>query len=349
MSLQATLGRGGWLAALLIGILAVAAPAASASPASDASEWLADELVEGDHYEVTFGEEVFDDAGLTADGLLAFEATGNAEAAAATAGWLTSGANPDAYVGDGETESYAGSLGKLSAALAARGLDPDDPGDTGGRQLLTDLLALQETSSLDPDFGRFQDQPFDFSNPFGQSWATLALAACAGGACTSVPAGTAAAIEDSAAFLVGEQCPDGGFPSQFGEVGCASDVDSTGMVVQALLTEGGGASEAAAEAALEWLLEAKSEEGDYWESSACEPPGPSANSTALAMMALDAFGEPVGGPAAWLESTQNTGPTDFGLPRCSASGSGNVRATVQGVYGLSGSLDDSFMDQLGLP
>lgn len=347
MSLQGTFGCGGWLVALLIGVLAIAAPVAAASPASDASEWLAGELVEGDHYEVSFGEEVFDDAGLTADGLLAFEATGNAEAAAATASWLTSGSNPDAYVGDGETESYGGSLGKLSAGLAAHGLDPDDPADTGGRQLIADLLALQETNALDPDFGRFQDVPFDFSNPFGQSWATLALAACAAGACGTVPAGTAAAVEDSAAFLIGEQCPDGGFPSQFGEAECTSDPDSSGAVVQALLADGSLAGEAAAEAAVEWLQEAKSEAGEYWESSACEPPGPSANSTAVAMMALDASGFSVSGPSAWLQSTQNTGP-DFGLPRCSVSGPGNLRATVQGVYGLSGSLYGSYLDQLGL-
>lgn len=345
MSLQGTLKRSGWLAALLIGVLAIAAPVAIASPAGDASEWLAGELVEGDHYEVTFGEEVFDDAGLTADALLAFEATGAAGPAAATAGWLTSGAYPDAYVGDGVTESYAGSLGKLGAALAAHGLDPDDPADTGGRELMSDLVALQTESG--PNLGRFQDLPFDFSNPFGQSWATLALAACDGGACAAAPAGAAEAVELSAAFLIGEQCPNGGFPSQFGEGECSSDVDSTGMVVQALIADGGLASEAAAETATAWLEEVKSGEGDYWESAACEPPGPSANSTVLAMMGLSAVGGSAGGPGEWLESIQNGGP-DFGLPRCSASGPGNVRATVQGVYGLSGSLDDSYLDQLGL-
>lgn len=342
MSSRGVLGHSARLAALLILILAFAAPAASASPASDASGWLAGQLVEGDHYEVTFGEESFDDAGLTADGLLAFEATGAATPAAATAAWLTSGSNPDAYVGDGEAESYAGSLGKLGAALAAHGLDPDDPADTGGRELMTDLVTLQQGS------GRFEDLPFDFSNPFGQSWATLALAACDRGACATAPAGAAEAVEDSAAYLRGEQCPNGGFPSQFGEGECVSDVDSTGIVAQALIAEESVASEAAAEAALEWLQAAKSEAGDFWESPACEPPGPSANSTALAMMAFAAVGEPLGGPAEWLAGTQNGGP-DFGLPRCSASGPGNVRATVQGVYGLSGSLHGSYLHQLGLP
>lgn len=342
MSSQGVLGRGAMLAASLILILAFAAPVASASPASDASGWLAGQLVEGDHYEVAFGEFVFDDAGLTADGLLAFEATGASTPAAATASWLTSGANPDAYVGDGETESYAGSLGKLGAALAAHGLDPDDPADTGGRELMTDLVALQQGS------GRFEDVPFDFSNPFGQSWAILALAACDRGACVSAPAGAAEAVEDGAAYLRGQQCPNGGFPSQFEGGECVSDPDSTGIVVQALIAEESGASEEAAEAGLEWLEATKSEAGEFWESPACEPPGPSANSTVLAMMAFAAFGEPLGGPAAWLEGTQNGGP-DFGLPRCSASGPGNVRATVQGVYGLGGSLHGSYMDQLGLP
>jgi hypothetical protein len=348
MSLQGTLGRGGKLAASLTLILVFAAPVANASPASDAGGWLAGQLVEGDHYEVVFGEETFDDAGLTADGLLAFEAAGAATPAAATAGWLTSGANPDAYVGDGETESYGGSLGKLGAALATHGLDPNDTADTGGRALMADLVALQEPESMDPDYGRFQDQPFDFSNPFGQSWATLTLAACDRGACNTPPAGAATAVERSAAYLLTQQCPNGGFPSQFDEEECSSDVDSTGMVVQALLTEEGAASEAAAEAAVEWLEAAMSGGGSYWESAACEPPGPSANSTAVAMMALSAFEEPAGGSTEWLESIQNGGP-DFGLPRCSASGAGNVRATVQGIYGLTGSLYPSYMAQLGLP
>jgi hypothetical protein len=343
MSSQGVLGHGARLAALLVLILMFAAPVAQASPASDGGGWLAEELVEGNHYEATFGELVFPDAGLTTDSLFAFEATGNAGPAAATAGWLTSGANPDAYVGDGVTESYAGSLGKLGAALAAHGLDPDDPADTGGRELMSDLVALQQGS------GRFEDEPFDFSNPFGQSWATLALAACDRGACVSVPAGAAAAVEDSAAYLLTQQCPNGGFPSQFDEVECASDVDSTGMVVQALIAEESVASEVAAEAAIAWLELVKSEAGDFWESSACEPPGPSANSTVLAMMALSAWGTSVSGPSEWLESIQNEGEPDFGLPRCSASGAGNIRATVQGVYGLSGSLDGSYMEQLGLP
>lgn len=346
MSLQGMLGRGGPVAALLVGALAFAASAASASPASDAGGWLAEKLDESTHthYEVVFGEETFDDPGLTADGLLAFEATGATAPAAATAGWLTSGEYPDAYVGDGETTSYAGSLGKLGAALAAHGLDPNNPTKTGGRTLMTDLVALQKGN------GRFKDIPVDFSNPFGQSWATLALAACDRSTCASVPPGTAEAVENSAAYLRSEQCLNGGFPSQFEEEGgCVSDVDSTGMAVQALLTEASGASEAAAETAVAWLEEAKSEEGDFWVSNACEPPGPSANSTVLAMMGLSAWGTTVSGPSAWLESIQNHEATDAGLPRCSASGPGNVRATVQGVYGLSGSSHDSYMKQLGLP
>ncbi|HEV7769426.1 MAG TPA: hypothetical protein VGO66_02080 [Solirubrobacterales bacterium] len=343
MSLQAMFGRGGWLAAVLVGVLAFAAPAASASPASNASKWLAGELVEETHYEVVFGEKAFDDAGLTADGLLAFETTAAATPAAATATWLTSGEYPDAYVGDGKTESYAGSLGKLGAALAAHGLDPNDPADTGGRKLMTDLVALQQGN------GRFADKPVDFSNPFGQSWATLALAACGRGACTSVPAGAAEAVEDSAAYLRTEQCPNGGFPSQFEEGECSSDVDSTGIVAQALIAEESGASEAAAEAAVAWLELTMSGAGNFWESSACEPPGPSANSTALAMMGLSAWGASVSGSSDWLESIQNEEEPDFGLPRCSASGAGNVRATVQGVYGLGGSLYGSYMEQLGLP
>jgi hypothetical protein len=346
MSTITALRRGGSAVAAVLACAALAAPAAHASPASDASSWLAGQLTGGDHYVTVFGGTGYDDAGLTADGLLAFAANGATTPAGATAGWLTSGAYPDGYVGDGSTESYAGALGKLSAALEAQGLDPNDTSDTNGRTLVSDLQARQVASG--PDAGRFSDLSAfgDYSSMFGQAWGILALEKCAAGACASPPSGTSTTVANAAAFVRGQQCPDGGFPSELDAATCTSDVDSTGMAVQALLAVGGTANDTAASDGVAFISGAQSGGGDYWESAACGGV-PSVNSTALAVMALSAAGQPVGPYVTWLDGTQNGGP-DFGLPACGATGAGDVRATTQGIYGLTGSPVRSYKAQLGL-
>ena len=169
-----------------------------------------------------FGGTAYPDAGLTLDAALAFAAAGVAgDGAASALAWIGQPANLGTYVGDGTAESYAGALAKLSLTAQVEGLDPTAFG-TGEVDLLARLRALLAPS------GRFSDksQYGDFSNAFGQSYAILALDR-AGGA----PAG-------AVAYLVGSECPDGGFPLDFEKPTCTPDTDATALVAQALAAAG---------------------------------------------------------------------------------------------------------------
>ncbi|MQS08173.1 prenyltransferase/squalene oxidase repeat-containing protein [Streptomyces alkaliphilus] len=96
-------------------------------------------------------------------------------------------------------------------------------------------------------------------------------------------------------WLLGQQCPEGGFPAYLPEPGAACDgepavdTNATGMAVQALAAaaEEDAAAQAVLDSAVEWLLSARNEDGGW----AYAPGGESdANSTAVALSALYAVG-----------------------------------------------------------
>lgn len=314
------------LALLIVPVLS--APAALAAPTEDpadaAAGWLARQLVEGERFEQDFGDGmVYADAGLTLDAVLAFTAAGSAGSSATAAmSWLAEGTNLADYAGDGTAFSDAGRLAKVAYAELATG---GDPADVGG----TDVLA-RLTAQLGAD-GRFSDTPagFDASNAFGQSFAVLALARTDGG----VPA---AAVR----FLAGSQCPGGGFPLNYGQPACTSDIDATAMVVQALSVPRGDAPAAAAGVA--WLVAQQGADGSF--SGTGTTATPNSNSTGLAAQALRAAGETTAADAAgrWLRGLQSGCTAAAGLQGAIAyDGSGfdpgnGVRATAQAVLGLSG-------------
>lgn len=259
-------------AALLGGVLAatlITSPAAAADPtthhrAGAAAGWLARQLVDGDHFEVDFGGQTFPNQGLTIDAVFAFAAAKVADGhAAAAMQWL---AQPDiltGYIGDGAVESYAGATAKLALAVQVRG---NDPTSFGGVDLIDRLRDLEQPS------GRFRDQSQfgDFSNMFGQSLAILALERTSGGA----PA-------TAVSFLAGSQCPDGGFPIQFDQPTCTSEVDATAMAVPALIAAG---RSGAAAAGLDWLVSVQQADGGFASADGTV----NANSTGLAGQALRA-------------------------------------------------------------
>jgi hypothetical protein len=304
-------------AALAIGLAAPPAQAQAADPttgqpAPAAAGWLADQLVDGKF--LRFAGTEFAAPGLTIDAVLAFAAAGVAgDAAAAATGWLAEPAVVSGYVGDGTVEAYAGPHAKLAFAAQVQGLDP---ATFGGVDLPARLLTL-----LDSD-GRFSDRSEfgDFSNAFSQSFAILALA--------GTPAGVP---PEAVAFQLAAECPDGGFPEQFGTDPCASDVDSTAMVVQALLAVGADPT-----AAVDWLAGQQHADGGFGSDAG------NANSTGLAAQALRAAGRdgPADRAVGFLLSLQVgcAGPDDQrGSIRTSAEADGDVpRATAQAVLGLVG-------------
>lgn len=255
---------GGALAATLVAGPVAAAGTATHHRAGAAAGWLARQLVDGDHFEVDFGGQTFPDQGLTIDAVFAFATAKVADDhAAAAMQWL---ARPDiltGYIGDGAAESYAGATAKLALAVQVRG---DDPTGFGGVDLIARLRDLEQPS------GRFRDrsQFGDFSNMFSQALAILALERTSGGA-----------PEESATFLAGSQCPDGGFPVQFDQPMCTSEADATAMAVPALIAAG---RFGAASAGLDWLVSQQRADGGFASADGTV----NANSTGLAGQALRA-------------------------------------------------------------
>jgi hypothetical protein len=312
------------LAAALGAVLSLAfVGPASAAPTGDradaAAGWLAQQMVNGDHFEATFGDFTFPDQGLTLDAVFAFAATRTADDFGARA--LTWLAQPDilsGYIGDGVGESYAGSTAKAALAVAVRG---GDPTTFGGVDLIARLRARQTPS------GRFADRSAfgDFSNVFGQSFAILALA--------RTPAGTPAI---TASFLISTRCADGGYPVYFDTSPCVGDVDATAIAAQALQA---AHRPGEVQSALTYLVGQQQPDGSFVNGGVAN-----ANSTGLAGQALLAGARLVAGARAhaFLRSLQVgcVGPVaDRGAIAFTTGGldpTTAVRATAQGALGLAG-------------
>jgi hypothetical protein len=288
--------------------------------ADAAAGWLARQMVDGDHFEVDFGGQIFPDQGLTVDAVFAFATAKVADDHAGRAmQWL---ARPDiltGYIGDGAVESYAGPTAKLALAVQVRG---GDPASFGGADLLTRLRALQQPS------GRFTDQSAfgDFSNAFSQSLAILALDRTATGAPGA-----------ASAFLAASRCPDGGYPVLFAQPVCTSEVDATAMAVQALLAAGRFADAAPG---LNWLVSVQGTDGGFASVAGVA----NANSTGLAGQALRAGLRPIAAARATLfliglQVGCGGAAADRGAVAFDASGfdpATAVRATAQAILGMAG-------------
>lgn len=316
-------------ALLLAGAPAHAATSTTTDPAEAAAGWLATQLVDGDHLEVTFDGTSYADYGLTADAVLALDAAGVAQDAAARAtGYLA--ADVGAYAGDGEKESYAGSLAKLLNVAVAQGRDPEE---FGGVDLVARLSAL-ECGPARPgcpaaDLGRFSDKSAygDYSNGIGHSLALIGLE-------RATTTGPSAA---SVAYLVGQQCEDGSFPETFGQATCTASVDTTGFAVQALALTGGAGAQQAVDDAVAWLKSVQRTDGSFVGNEVAN-----SNTTALAAQALDAAGESAAAEravafVAGLQAGCDAATADEGQVAYDAEGKGDpARATTQAAPALAG-------------
>ncbi|ONI86776.1 hypothetical protein ALI22I_24550 [Saccharothrix sp. ALI-22-I] len=287
-----------------------------------AAGWLARQLVNGDHFENVHDGTTYPDQGLTLDALFAFTAAGVAsDSADKAAAWLARPEIIDNYLRLGKpTDSFAGPHAKLALAAQVRGQNPTD---FGGVDLIAGLTALQTPS------GRFSDksQYGDLSNGFTQAFAVLALDRWQGA--------PKAAVD----YLVGTQCPDGGFPLILGAPTCASHVDATTMVVQALVAVG---KTAEAGKALDWLTGVQQPGGGFRDEDQTDEGN--ANSTGLAAQALRVGGRTAAADkaAAFLTSLQvacAAAVADRGAIAFDKTGFTQVsslRASAQGVLGLVG-------------
>lgn len=365
--------RGLWRAATALGIAGVlvgtgigvsgSVAGATPTPASTAAAtWLEGQLVTSNHYVTTFTPTTQPPSpGLTADGLFAFAAAGSTfdTQVTATAGWLDTSGNVGTYIGP--SKNYPGGLANLALAaeVAQAAGFSYSPTSFAGTNLISDLEATETRTSASADNGEFLD-PRDtptylgYANPTVQALAIIAIEHA-----TSGFSGLPAAVT----FLEGRACTTHsapyGYPSTYVYGPCTSsaaggDVDTTGAVSQALsyyaAQTRNATAKTAAEEANAWLDHVKvavPSMKDTWENY-CQSPyttlEPSVNSTALA---IEGLADDPRGPSQyatditrgrnWLASAQDTTPggTDGSLPACTASGAGNVRATTQGIQGLT--------------
>ncbi|WNV88039.1 prenyltransferase/squalene oxidase repeat-containing protein [Umezawaea sp. Da 62-37] len=298
-------------------------PTTTASATHDradaAAGWLARQLVDGERVEVDFGGVKYPDQGATVDAVFAFAAARASDDFADRAiAWLAKPEITAGYLGS-DGEAYAGAHAKLLLAAEVTG---KDPATFGGVDLATGLRGLLTPS------GRFSDRSAfgDYSNAFTQSLALLALDRTSAGA-------PASAVD----FLVGTQCPDGGFPLSFGVMPCASDIDATALVTQALRANGKNLD---AREGLTWLVGVQAANGGFGVGTSA----PNANSTGLAAQALWSGGRLLAAVKAksFLRTLQVgcAGPVaDRGAIAYDATGFDPLtagRSTAQGVLGLAG-------------
>ncbi|WP_367128113.1 prenyltransferase/squalene oxidase repeat-containing protein [Saccharothrix sp. HUAS TT1] len=304
------------------GQAAQGAPAPTADVSDAAAGWLARQLVDGDHLEIVLDGTAYPDQGLTLDALFALTAAGVAsDNADGIAAWLAEPAIMDNYLHFGDpAESFAGAHAKLALGVQVHGQDPTS---FGGVDLIADLTALQDPS------GRFRDKTryTDYSNGFTQAFAVLALDRWDGA--------PRAAVD----YLVGEQCADGGFPLILEAETCASHVDATAMVAQALLAVDRTAE---ADRALDWLAGVQQPGGGFRDQGATDEGN--ANSTGLAAQALRAGGRTAEADraAGFLTSVRvgcAAAAADRGAIAFDKAGfqrATSLRASAQGVLGLVG-------------
>ncbi|MGL4175578.1 MAG: prenyltransferase/squalene oxidase repeat-containing protein [Dermatophilaceae bacterium] len=263
---------------------ASAGPATTTDPARLAGYYLVQQLrASGYTFSTEFEGVEYPDFGLVADAVLALDAAGTGQDAAAQATATLAGRLSE-YIGfdtdnDRTTpdDLYAGSVAKVLNVAAAQGAPPRD---FGGVDLVATLEGLERPT------GRFSDtdtdgdtDPEDYSNTFTQSLAVMGLSRAGG-----------AVSDDAVRYLLAQQCPNGGFQLAMADSGCIADVsadpDSTAMAVQALLAVGG--QTAAADDGLDFIVSRQRDDGGVGGS------GPTAsvnaNSTGLAGQALIAGG-----------------------------------------------------------
>lgn len=248
------------------------------------------------------------DWGLTIDALLALKATGADDAAADKIAGVVA-ANVRSFISDSAKpeKRVSGSIAKELVAAVVSGRDPRA---FGGFDLVAELTGLMAADGAEK--GRFKDRVTDPSeaktNNFGQALGVMGLA--------RVKALPPEAVD----FLVGQQCPNGGFQLfvSSGETACADDninTDVTGTAVQALLDAGEAGvpgTEGAITKAVTYLKTTQGADGEFTDSA--KYPNPNTNSTGLAAQALAAVGEMAAADksAAWIAGIQSPLPAEKG-------------------------------------
>jgi Putative Ig domain len=297
MSIKRLLAPAALGASLLVAIAAAPSIAHAANPSSgtpptvpqvaaatSGSAWLAGQLTPAGFIPVT---------GAPAQANLA--ATANAVLALASAGGISSATNALHYlslhVNDYVSVGGSDGPGQLALLILDTHALGADPHSFGGSDLVSRLLATEQTSG--PNVGLFGSQDATFDGAFRQGLSLSALGAAGVTGTTAV--GTAEA------WLAAQQCPDGGWtslvtvdnpcngdPANF----AGPDTNSTAQAIQGLSAEGALTTKAARSAA-KFLVSAQDPDAGWgFEPNAVDAPGSSdPDSTALVVQAILALGK----------------------------------------------------------
>ncbi len=312
------------------------------APAQQGATWLASQFNSEGYIPSTTSPSTAD-LSSTANAILALASTGIDPSVAQNALTYMEG-NVDAYVTEDGADGPA-QLGLLILDAHALGVDPTS---FGGTNLVSRLLATEQTSGADAGLFGTEDQVNDYSAGVYQQG--LALAALAGAGQTS---GSPVSAADS--WLHGQQCPDGGWTSYENvDNPCngspadyeGPDTNSTALAIEGLSAQGAlGNSDA--NKALKFITRAQDSDGGwgYEPNTASTPGSTDPDSTALVLQAIlplgkspteKAFDHKSANPVTVLDSFQITSGSGSGAFAYPGITGPNTLATYQAVPALAG-------------
>ena len=291
-------GLRGWSRATLAVVAATAAVAAAApstadaattrthNPAKAAAGWLARQLTgpNSDHIITSFTPQP--DPGLTADAVLGMDAAGVAQASARRAAhWLRT--QTKSFTAEPGAGRDPGRLAKILLVAEAQHADVHA---FGGLDLVAELKSAEQPSGAFTDTG----DPSKGDSPVSQALALIALSHT--GSVRDWP------DADAIAWLVSQQCGDGGFyfATQPSPPQSCNDVDSTAFAAQALLT----VHSSVAASAVHWLRSHRNPDGGNGLAFGSSSPASNANSTAVTVQALRQAGYSARPGLSWLQKHQ---------------------------------------------
>jgi hypothetical protein len=355
MSIKHTFASVGLGAAMMLAVVAAPATARAATPdassqpaipqvasAQSGGAWLASQF-NSQGYIPSSEVPGAADYSSTVNATLALASSGVDPTLAHTALTYMEG-NVDAYV----TEDGADGPGQLALLILDAHALGVSPTSFGGTDLVTRLLATEQTSGTDDGLFGTEDQVNDYAAGTYQQGLALAALAAVGDT-------TGSAITTADAWLHGQQCPDGGWTSyENADNPCngspadyeGPDTNSTSLAIEGLSAQGDlGSSDASK--ALKFLTKAQDPDGGWgYEPNAASAPGSTdPDSTALVIQALLALGQSptkstfdkgTANPVAALESyqvTSGSGAGSFTFPGLSGP---DLLATYQAVPAVSG-------------
>jgi len=343
-------------AALTLAALVPSGTAGAASPptlpqpaaAQSAANWLAAQIQPNGSIE-SVAVPGTPDLPSTANAVLALASAGVDQAKASSAlGFMAN--NVNAYVTVGEADG-PGQLALLILDAQALGVSPTS---FGGTDLVSRLLATQQTSGSEVGLFGVQDATYDGAYRQGLSLAALAAA--------GVRTGSAVAAAES--WLSAQQCLDGGWTSLITPANpcngrpanyAGPDTNSTALAVEGMVAQGAlGAT--AAKSALGFFKRAEDVDSGWgYEPKSGSKSSPDPDSTALVIQALLALGAPPWSstfvksgtdPVALLLADQITSGTGTGAISYPGFPGANLLATYQVIPALAGV---TFAYNIGIP